>query len=218
MQFSDRGLKLTETSEGLRLKSYQDTGGVWTIGYGHTVGVKPNQLITEETADSLLKLDIAYAVNVVNVHCNRCTQSQFDALVDFCFNVGPTQFLSSHLYSYHKAGAYDKAAAEFPKWKYDNGKVIQGLVTRRLAERALYSLQEPQEAHPHTDVQEHSVPSTVGSVSAIPGPNVVQSSPAQPLPASSAAPVSSNRQAVFESRFDALLRKLAKLAQQVREY
>jgi hypothetical protein len=54
-----------------------------------------------------------------------CSQGQFDALVDFVFNVGPSQFLTSHLLKYHKAGEYDKAAAEFPKWKYDNGKVIR---------------------------------------------------------------------------------------------
>jgi lysozyme len=54
------------------------------------------------------------------------------------FNVGPTQFLSSHLYAYHKEGSYKQAALEFPKWKFDNGKVIPGLVIRRQKERELY--------------------------------------------------------------------------------
>lgn len=141
MQISDEGLKLTETSEGCKLIAYQDTGGVWTIGYGHTRRVKPHQMITSDLAIALLKQDMDYAVNVVNTHCLPATQGQFDALCDFVFNVGPSQFLSSHLYAYHKAGEYNKAAAEFPKWKYDNGKVIAGLVKRRAAEAALYSRQ-----------------------------------------------------------------------------
>lgn len=138
MEVSNKGRQLTEDSEGCRLKAYQDTGGVWTIGYGHTGGVKPNQVIDQNTAEILLEHDMAYAVGVVNAHCLPCTQGQFDALTDFVFNVGPSQFLTSHLYRYHVAGAYDKAAAEFPKWKYDNGQVIDGLVTRREKERELY--------------------------------------------------------------------------------
>ncbi len=143
MQISPEGLKLTEDSEGCRLIAYQDTGGVWTIGYGHTGNVRPHQVITQELAESLLQHDMAYAESIVNTHCMPCTQGQFDALCDFVYNVGPTQFLTSHLYSYHRVGAYDKAAAEFPKWKYDNGKVEPGLVTRRAAEAALYTRQEP---------------------------------------------------------------------------
>lgn len=138
MELSDKGLKLIEMSEGCRLKAYQDTGGVWTIGHGHTGGVRSNQTITQDVAASLLKHDIEYAVGVVNSHALPCTQGQFDALVDFVFNVGPSQFLSSHLYAYHKEGSYKSAAAEFEKWRYDNGKVINGLVIRRQKERELY--------------------------------------------------------------------------------
>lgn len=138
MLISKAGIQLTEQSEGCRLRAYQDTGGVWTIGYGHTGGVRPNQTITQEVAEALLKHDMDYAVSVVNTHASKCTQGQFDALCDFVFNVGPTQFLHSTLLKYHLAGEYEKAAAEFPKWKYDNGKVIPGLVKRRAAEKALY--------------------------------------------------------------------------------
>jgi lysozyme len=208
MQISNEGLHLTESSEGCSLKAYQDTGGVWTIGYGHTKGVKPNQVITQSVAESLLNADIQYAVNIVNTHCLPCTQSQFDALVDFVFNVGPAQFLSSHLFTYHKTGQYDKAADEFPKWKYDNGKVESGLVTRRAKERELYTRQEPVADHPHTDVPEHSVPSVDGSASANPGPSVDQSSVAPPAPVSSTAPVSNSGQSEFVAQALALLRKL----------
>lgn len=138
MQVSENGIKLTESSEGCQLKAYQDTGGVWTIGYGHTGNVRPNQVITQELAETLLQHDMSYAVSVVNTHAGQCTQGQFDALTDFVFNVGPSQFLSSHLLKYHLAGDYAAAAAEFPKWQYDNGKVEPGLVKRRAAEAALY--------------------------------------------------------------------------------
>jgi lysozyme len=135
---SQNCLDLIEKSEGLRLKSYRDTGGVWTIGYGHTAGVRAGQTITQEIAEELLKQDIEYAVRIVNSNAGPCTQNQFDALVDFVFNVGPSLFLSSTLLRKHKAGDHEGAAAEFPKWKYDNHVVQPGLVTRRAAERLLY--------------------------------------------------------------------------------
>jgi lysozyme len=139
MKLSEEGIAFIENNEGCKLKAYQDGGGVWTIGYGHTGGVKPNSRITQEEADSLFRLDIGYAVKCVNDHTLSCTQNQFDALVDFVFNVGPSQFLTSHLLSYHNRGEYEKAAAEFPKWKYDNGKVVDGLINRRKRERELYA-------------------------------------------------------------------------------
>jgi lysozyme len=138
MEYSSKGLALTEASEGCKLRAYRDTGGVLTIGYGHTGGVREGQVITQEMAVTLLQHDIEYAVGVVNSHALPCTQGQFDALVDFVFNVGPSQFLSSHLLKYHLAGEHNKAAAEFQRWKYDNGKVIPGLVIRRTKERELY--------------------------------------------------------------------------------
>jgi lysozyme len=209
MQQSERGKELTKTSEGLRLKAYQDTGGVWTIGYGHTNGVRPNQVITKEVADQLFEADNDFAEHCVNKFALPCTQNQFDALVDFVFNVGPSQFLSSTLLKLHKAGEYDKAAAEFPKWKYDNGKVIRGLVVRRAAEKALYSLQEPEEARQRTDEPEHSASPVAYSEPASPSPSAVQSSPAQPAPASETARESDSALAALFARALGLLRKLA---------
>lgn len=135
---SDACTKLTEEFEGLRLHAYTDTGGVWTIGYGHTNGVRPGQVIDQATAEALLKHDQESAANFVNAHAGTCTQNQFDALVDFTFNVGPGLFLSSTLLKKHLAGDYDGAAEEFLKWKYDNHVEIPGLLRRRVAERALY--------------------------------------------------------------------------------
>lgn len=208
MQPSKDCLYLTEKSEGCRLKAYQDTGGVWTIGYGHTNGVQPNQTITQAMAEVLLKHDMEYASKFVEQHAGVCTQGQFDALTDFVFNVGPSQFLSSHLYRYHTSGQYEKAAAEFPKWKYDNGKVEPGLVARRSLEQALYSRQAPSGVRPHTDELGHSVEPTVGSVPAGPERDVAPPSPVPSVPVSGTAPVSGIPPSEFLSQASALLRRL----------
>lgn len=139
MQLSEKGRKQIELSEGLRLIAYKDTGGVWTIGYGHTNGVKPGQVITEAIADQLFSIDIQSSVDTVNRFGGKCTQGQFDALVDFVFNLGAARFLGSTLRRKHLAGDYKGALNEFPKWKYDNGKVIKGLVERRKREVELYA-------------------------------------------------------------------------------
>jgi lysozyme len=208
MRCSGRGLALTEASEGLRLKAYQDTGGVWTIGYGHTNGVRPNQVITKVVAEQLFEIDNDFAENCVNKYALPCTQGQFDALVDFVFNVGPSQFLSSHLYKYHKAGEYEKAAAEFPKWKYDNGKIEPGLVKRRAAEQLLYTRQEQSGDRQRTDVPERSASSVVYPVP--PDQPVVgsQFSPVPTAQASGIVPASSTSRSVFLSQALELARKL----------
>ena len=205
---SSNCLDLIETSEGCRLTAYQDSGGVWTIGYGHTKGVYPGQTITQEQAQAFLQEDIQEAVRIVNDNATPCRQGQFDALVDFVFNLGGSKFLSSTLLKYHKAGEYDKAAAEFPKWKYDNGKVEPGLVTRRAKEQSLYTLQEPEAVHPHTDEPEHSDSPTVGSVQPGPVTKNVQPSAVQPAPTSSTAPVSSTPPLGFGFLVLDLVRKL----------
>lgn len=208
MKRSNAGLQLTEDSEGLRLKAYQDTGGIWTIGFGHTNGVKPNQVITKEVAEQLFELDSKFAEDCVNKYALPCTQGQFDALVDFVFNVGPSQFLNSTLLKYHKAGEYDKAAAEFPKWKYDNGKVEPGLVKRRAKEQALYTRQEPLGDHQHTDVPECSAAS-VPDPAPVVSPEVSSlPSVAPPVPASGTVPASGNGLAALVSQGAELFRSL----------
>lgn len=199
---------LTESSEGCKLRAYRDTGGVLTIGYGHTGGVVENQVISQAVAETLLKHDMDYAVGVVNAHALPCTQGQFDALCDFVFNVGPTQFLSSHLFTYHKSGQYDKAAAEFPKWKYDNGKVEPGLVTRRAKEQALYIHQGPSIDHLHTDAPVHSAAPVVDSALPDQSPSVAPPSPVLPAPASNTAPVSDTSQSGFVPTALGLFRNL----------
>jgi GH24 family phage-related lysozyme (muramidase) len=89
MNYSKTGLALTESFEGLRLTAYQDSVGRWTIGYGHTNGVQPGQTITLQQAEAFLVADVAWAVAFVNhVLTVLVSQGEFDALVDFVFNLG----------------------------------------------------------------------------------------------------------------------------------
>jgi lysozyme len=139
MNYSDNGLELTKEFEGCRLVAYRDSVGVPTIGYGHTDGVKMGMTCTQDQADGWLMQDIQGAVYVVNkvVHV-PLTQNQFDALVDFVFNLGSGNFQSSSLLRYLNAGDYDAASNEFPKWNHAGGVVVDGLTRRRLAEQALF--------------------------------------------------------------------------------
>src|SRR5215469_13127525 len=98
MEYSDNGLKFTTQFEGLRLQSYQDSVGVWTIGWGHTRNVGPGQSITQDQAMEFLKEDVQTCVDFINSHCKvQLNQNQFDALVDFAFNLGTGALGSSTL-------------------------------------------------------------------------------------------------------------------------
>src|ERR1700744_1285433 len=94
-EYSSTGLALTRSFEGLRLTAYQDSAGVWTIGYGHTgPEVHRGQCISEIEAEALLRSDLTCAVRAVRKSVQvALAQHQFDALVDFCFNVGHGSFL-----------------------------------------------------------------------------------------------------------------------------
>jgi lysozyme len=99
LDMSVNGYALTESFEGLRLAAYLDPAGIWTIGYGHTGrGISQGLVITEEQAVSLLKLDIDSAVSAVNHFVKvPLNQNQFDALVDFTFNLGAGALAHSSL-------------------------------------------------------------------------------------------------------------------------
>lgn len=138
---SAAGLALVKHFEGLRLVAYQDCAGVWTIGYGHTgADVCEHQTITEPEAEDLLGKDLGAAeASVRKAVQAELTQGQFDALVDFCFNMGERRLLSSTLLRYLNAGNVNGAAAQFGMWVHAGGKVQLGLVARRHAEAKLFS-------------------------------------------------------------------------------
>lgn len=141
MQYSRQGLDLTEQFENCRLQSYQDSRGIWTIGWGHTRGVGPGMTCSQAQADQWLLDDVQDAVNAVNLLVKiGLTQEEFDALVDFVFNCGVGNFQRSTLLAKLNANDVQGAIDEFDKWDLCDGTVIAGLLRRRNAERALFTL------------------------------------------------------------------------------
>lgn len=141
LTYSGNGMSLTEQFEGCRLTAYQDQVGVWTIGYGHTgADVAPELTITQEQAEVLLAQDVGSAAACVNrVVAIQLSQSEFDALVDFVFNLGSGAFTGSTLLRDLNAGNFAAAADQFDSWDHAGGAVVAGLLRRRQAETALFS-------------------------------------------------------------------------------
>lgn len=137
---SDEWRLLVSNFEGLRLEAYQDSVGVWTIGYGSTGShVKPGMRITKEEAEKLLDEDAARFEDAVNDLVEvGMTQYQFDALVSFCFNLGQGALGKSTLLDKLNDEDYDGAAQEFDRWVYAGGKKLRGLVRRRKGERLMF--------------------------------------------------------------------------------
>ncbi|HBE6752504.1 TPA: lysozyme [Escherichia coli] len=144
MQTSEKGIALIKQFEGCKLTAYQDSVGVWTIGYGWTQPVdgKPiraGMTIKQETAERLLKTGlVSYESDVSRLVKVGLTQGQFDALVSFTYNLGARSLSSSTLLRKLNAGDYAGAADEFLRWNKAGGKVLNGLTRRREAERALF--------------------------------------------------------------------------------
>lgn len=140
MTYGKDGMDLTEQSEGCRLKAYQDQGGVWTNGYGNTHNVKPGSTITQEQAEADLQGNLAWAVSCVNTSVETpLTQDQFNALVDFTFNVGCPAFQDSTMLRYLNAGDTADAALQFARWDKVGGLANKGLDNRRAAELAEFN-------------------------------------------------------------------------------
>ncbi|CAH3774075.1 glycoside hydrolase family protein [Escherichia coli] len=144
MQTSEKGIGLIKQFEGCKLTAYQDSVGVWTIGYGWTQPVdgkliRAGMTIKQETAERLLKTGlVSYENDVSRLVKVGLTQGQFDALVSFTYNLGVRSLSTSTLLRKLNAGDYAGAADEFLRWNKAGGNVLNGLTRRREAERALF--------------------------------------------------------------------------------
>lgn len=146
---SDNLIDAMKAFEGFHLEAYVCPGGAWTIGYGHTTGVYEGQTITPQEAKDLLRSDLASCEAHVRDYAEECgvqlTQGQFDALVDFTFNLGVGAFDKSGLVEMIGEGDIDEAAEHIQKYVYTKNKdgesvKLPGLVSRRAAEAEwLYS-------------------------------------------------------------------------------
>jgi lysozyme len=141
MQLSAAGLELVEISEGFRSKTYFDMAGFPTIGYGHRL--EPHESfpdgVTETEAEVILRWDVRQAeLEVARLVKVSLTQGQFDALVDFVFNLGSSRLASSTLLLDLNAGRYDAAAAELLRWDHTGYHEVAALKARRQAEYKLW--------------------------------------------------------------------------------
>jgi len=140
MRTSEAGIRLIKSFEGCRTVAYQDAVGVWTIGYGHTIDVKKGMTITQHQCDVMLEVDIETYENYVKEQVDvSLTQNQFDALVSWVYNLGPTNLRNSTMLKVLNAGKYDEVPYQMKRWVHAGGKVLKGLVIRREAEAELFN-------------------------------------------------------------------------------
>lgn len=143
MKTSSDGRALIEAFEGRYLEAYQDSVGVWTIGYGHTTVaglpyVTAGMKITETDADRILAVDLSKVEKqVLGCIKSPLNQAQFDALVSFTFNLGQGNLSRSNLSRRVNAGDYD-VSKEFLKWDLAGGHKLDGLTRRRKAESLMW--------------------------------------------------------------------------------
>ena len=158
MKTSDKAIELIRHHEGVVRRPYKCPASLWTVGVGHVLypaqarmpidernrcvlAIEDFRIFSRKEIDEILKKDLQRFERGVLRYCPATTsQSQFDALVSFSFNLGLGTLQRSTLRQKHNRGDYDGAAEEFLKYTKAGGKVLRGLVTRRKDERALYLL------------------------------------------------------------------------------
>lgn len=141
MNFTAQAESLLQKLEGLRLNAYQDSGGVWTIGYGHTgFDVNPYSVITLEQAQELLQQDLAETVlGVQRAVTAQLNDNEFSAVVILTYNIGIDAFLHSRLLMFLNAYSKSSARIAWAQWCHIKGVVCSGLVSRRAVEISLFN-------------------------------------------------------------------------------
>ncbi|TNC10833.1 lysozyme [Methylobacterium terricola] len=140
MRTNETGKDLIKSFEGLKLTAYKCPAGVWTIGWGTTLGVTKGMTITLAQAEDLFSRDLVKFEKAVEKNVTvPLNENQFAALVSFAYNLGEGNLKSSTLLKKVNAGDFKAAAAEFPKWNKAGGKVLAGLTRRRADEAKLFN-------------------------------------------------------------------------------
>ena len=140
MKISSTGVDLIKHFESCKLTAYQDSVGIWTIGWGHTGSVKKGDIWTQGEADNILLNDLDKFEGYVNQYVKvPLTQNQFDALVSWTFNLGPGNLKSSTMLTKLNEKKYDEVPSQLKRWNKAGGKVLRGLERRRNAEAVMFS-------------------------------------------------------------------------------
>ena len=145
MRCNDAGIEIIKHFEGWSAKAYQDPIGIWTIGYGsiwdldgeRVTGSTP--VLTEAEGEQLLRRELHHVEKAVSrLILVELTENAFSSLCSFTYNLGSTRLKSSTLRAKLNRGDYMGASAEFPKWRRAGGRILPGLVRRRVEERKLF--------------------------------------------------------------------------------
>lgn len=139
MQLSKTGIELLKHFEGCELKAYQDSVGVWTIGYGHTKGIYEGLEITQSEAEKMLVDELPeYEGYITDKIVPMLQQHEFDALVCWVYNLGPTNLSSSTMLKKLNAGEFKEVPFQMKRWDKAGGQPLLGLTRRRNAEALLF--------------------------------------------------------------------------------
>ena len=139
LQLSKTGIELLKHFEGCELKAYQDSVGVWTIGYGHTKGIYEGLEITQSEAEKMLQDELPeYEGYITDKVVPMLQQHEYDALVCWVYNLGPTNLSSSTLLKRLNAGEFNDVPFQMKRWDKAGGQPLLGLTRRRNAEALLF--------------------------------------------------------------------------------
>lgn len=140
MTTTETAAALIRQSEGCQLKAYKCSAGIWTIGYGHTAGVKAGDVWTQEQADRALEQDIGKYRKAVLIACPALADypNRLAACISLAYNIGTGAFTSSSVARYIRRGEYRAAADAFGMWIYAGKQKLPGLVTRRQREKEVF--------------------------------------------------------------------------------
>ena len=140
MNTSEEGIALIKKFEGCELTAYQCSANVWALGYGHTKGVREGDECDVERAEDMLINDLQEFERWVNELVKvELSQHQFDALVAWTFNLGPTNLAESTMLKRLNVKDYEIVPTEMRRWNRAGGQVVDGLVRRREAEALLFA-------------------------------------------------------------------------------
>tara|TARA_R100001377_G_scaffold35105_2_gene19367 strand:- start:2186 stop:2629 length:444 start_codon:yes stop_codon:yes gene_type:complete len=143
MKTSKEGISLLKKFEGCKLEAYLDAVDVPTIAYGRTKEVQMGDTCTQQQAEDWLEEELVeyegYVEKAVTVPLE---QNQFDALVSWTYNLGPSNLNKSTALKLLNMSEYDGVPAQLKRWNKAGGKVLDGLVRRREAEALLFKGQD----------------------------------------------------------------------------
>ena len=143
MKISEEGLALIKKFEGCELEAYQCAAGIWTIAYGRIKEVKEGNTCTQEQAEAWLDEELheyeSYINDMVEV---SLLQNQFDALVSWVFNLGPSNLKASTMLKVLNNKEFEEVPSQIKRWNKAGGVILGGLVKRREAEANLFESKE----------------------------------------------------------------------------